>query len=68
MKRKRTAALNKYGHWLLVILVGFSLIPGIYYFEFTLPYVMAFIFGVIGFIAVLYLSISTQLNQKNKTS
>ncbi|WHZ55911.1 hypothetical protein [Metabacillus hrfriensis] len=60
--------MNKYGHWLLVILVGFSLIPGIYYFEFTLPYVMAIIFGVIGFIAVLYLSISTQLKQKNKTS
>ncbi|UAL50432.1 hypothetical protein LIT32_14350 [Bacillus sp. CMF21] len=60
--------MNKYEHWLLVILVGFSLIPGIYHFEFTLPYVMAIIFGVIGFIAVLYMSISIQLNQKNKTS
>lgn len=59
--------MNKYGHWLLVILVGISFIPGIYYFEFTLPYMMAIIFGIIGFSAVLYMAIVIQLKQKNKT-
>jgi len=52
--------LNKYGHWILVILVGISFVPGIYFFEFTLEYVMAIIFGLIGFSAVLYMAILTQ--------
>ncbi|TDL82936.1 hypothetical protein [Peribacillus frigoritolerans] len=59
--------MNKYGHWLLVILVGISFIPGFYYFEFTLAYMMAIIFGIIGFSAVLYMAIVIQIKHKNKT-
>ncbi|WP_180850469.1 MULTISPECIES: hypothetical protein [Bacillaceae] len=58
--------MNKYGHWILVILVGISFIPGIAFFEFSLSYVMAMIFGIIGFSAVLYMAIVTQKKQSKE--
>ncbi|MCA0148300.1 hypothetical protein LCD52_05775 [Rossellomorea vietnamensis] len=62
-----TEFINRYGHWLLLLITGLSMGMGFTIFTSSAQGVIAGIFGIVGFLGVTYLVILME-GQKRKKS
>ncbi|PFG06389.1 hypothetical protein [Bacillus sp. es.034] len=59
-----TEFINRYGHWLLLLITGLSIGMGFTIFTSSVQGVIAGIFGIVGFVGVTYLVIHMEVQKR----
>lgn len=58
--------ITRYGHWLLLIIFGVSIMAGFTLFTSSVQGIIAGLFGMVGFLGVTYLAIHMEIQKRKK--
>ncbi|WP_201715805.1 hypothetical protein [Rossellomorea arthrocnemi] len=61
-----TEFINRYAHWMLLLIVGLSTMMGFTLFTSSVQGIIAGIFGIVGFLGVTYLAIHLEVQKRKK--
>ncbi|WP_158268300.1 hypothetical protein [Paenisporosarcina sp. OV554] len=58
--------LSRYSHWILLIVIGISLIAGFTSFTYSQQDIIAIVFGVIGLVGVAYITAQIEVRKREE--